>query len=293
MKPRRLTFQLTPLLDLLLIVIFAQYMEVQQKAESAQAELQQQKEELTEQFQQRQASLDEQFRRREQQLVIRQQQVDRERERFREQFDSILQQQQQSGNAIAEALNLPGRLIEQVMRLNTSGDPQQAENVAAARRQLQQLLDARGTEMVRWVLRFSEMQKHVSVWEIHVLENGQALFSDGEQQARVSFSSQAEFVSQAFEASKSFTEPKPLVIILLSWGNPQAIQRRRATEGMLPLVEKLRADAGNTRWFDFSLMGYQAGGPVLNQQTGTAPVKAGDSEEIHSPAETVSDNISQ
>ncbi|GAB5444639.1 MAG: hypothetical protein Fues2KO_49880 [Fuerstiella sp.] len=270
MKPRRLTFQLTPLLDLLLIVIFAQYMEVQQKAESAQAELKQQQQDLADQFQQGRQALEQQFQQREQQLAANQQQVEREREEYRQQFENIVQQHQQAGSAIADALNLPGRLVEQVMRLNTSGDPQQARNVDSAGERLSQAIEARGSEMVRWLLRFNEMQKHVSIWEVHVLENGQALLSDGEQQARLSFSSQDEFVTQAFEASKAFTEPKPLVIILLSWGNPQAIQRRRATDGMLPLVERLRADAGNTRWFDFSLMGYQATGPVLQQTTSPA-----------------------
>ena len=39
MTQRRLTFQLAPLVDLLLIVIFAQYMEVQQSAADGRAEL--------------------------------------------------------------------------------------------------------------------------------------------------------------------------------------------------------------------------------------------------------------
>ena len=59
-KSRRMTFQLTPLLDLLLIVIFAQYMEVQQKAESAQTEVEQQKTELDEQYKLRRDELERQ-----------------------------------------------------------------------------------------------------------------------------------------------------------------------------------------------------------------------------------------
>ena len=61
MKPRRrMTFQLTPLLDLLLIVIFAQFMEVQQQAESAQDDLQQQKQQLVQQFDDGKAELERQ-----------------------------------------------------------------------------------------------------------------------------------------------------------------------------------------------------------------------------------------
>jgi hypothetical protein len=32
---------------------------------------------------------------------------------------------------------------------------------------------------------------------------------------------------------------------------------------MQPLIEQLRKDAGNTRWFDFSLMGFRPQGPLL------------------------------
>ena len=109
------------------------------------------------------------------------------------------------------------------------------------------------------------MEKHVSVWELYLQDNGKAVFSDGEQHQLVSFADEDEFVTRCFETSKGFTEPKPLVIVLLSWGSPHKIQRQRATNGMPLLVERLRRDSGNTRWFDFSLMGYQTNGPVLEQ----------------------------
>jgi hypothetical protein len=34
------------------------------------------------------------------------------------------------------------------------------------------------------------------------------------------------------------------------------------------LIEKLRRDAGNTRWFDFSLMGFRPAGPLFSQSSG-------------------------
>ena len=46
MTQRRLTFQLAPLVDLLLIVIFAQYMEVQQSAADGRAEMDRKRESL-------------------------------------------------------------------------------------------------------------------------------------------------------------------------------------------------------------------------------------------------------
>jgi hypothetical protein len=86
----------------------------------------------------------------------------------------------------------------------------------------------------------------------------------------LSFGTVEEFVSRAFEVSKAFTEPKPLVIILLTHGDTQAGQRRRAVDGMPLLVAKLRRDAGNTRWFDFSLMGFRPAGPLFSQKPESA-----------------------
>ena len=50
MNRQRMTFQLTPLLDLLLIVIFAQYMEVQNQAKSAQTRLARERGSLEKQY---------------------------------------------------------------------------------------------------------------------------------------------------------------------------------------------------------------------------------------------------
>ena len=269
MTARRLTFQLTPLLDLLLIVIFAQYMEVQQKAESAQLEIQEQKQQLAEQLDTQredlQKELAEQKAKLESQYAANQEDLTTTRKRYSEHYESILKQHQQAGTAIAEALNLPGSLIEQIVKLRESGSPDEADNLQAAVVRMQEMLKSRGAEMMEFILRYDEMQKHVSVWELYVQDNGQAVFSDGEHVQLVSYEGIEEFVSRSFEVSKGFTEPKPLVIILLSYGSPHAVQRQRATNGMPLLIERLRRDSGNTRWFDFSLMGYQAAGPVLEQ----------------------------
>ncbi len=254
---RRITFQLTPLLDLLLIVIFAQYMEVQQTAESAQDDLAQQKTDLVEQYETRKKQLEQQF-------ASANSDVAATRERYSEHYQSILKQHQQAGSALAEAMNLPGAMMEQILRVRTDGSQTDTENVKAAVQRMKQLLQARGAEMLQFILKYDEMQKHVSVWELYLQDNGQGIFSDGEQQQLVSFGTQEEFVSRAFEASKAFTEPKPLVIILLSYGDTQAGQLRRATDGMPTLVQQLRQDSGNTRWFDFSLMGFRPSGPLFD-----------------------------
>jgi hypothetical protein len=79
----------------------------------------------------------------------------------------------------------------------------------------------------------------------------------------IDFLSDAEFSSRLFDASKSFADPRTLVIIMLSWGDAQGGPRQRATNGMPLLTDQLRRDAAGTRWYDFSILGYRASGPIL------------------------------
>lgn len=277
---RRLTFQLTPLLDLLLIVIFAQYMEVSQTARTGQQEVEQERAALTEEFNQRRDELESLY-------ANQTGQLSQTRDRFSENYKSILKQHQQAGSTIAEALNLPGAVMEQILKMRTDGRTKDAKELEAAAEQLSKLMPARGEELFRFMLRYDEMEKHVSIWELHLQDNGKALFSDGERQRTVSFTTVDEFVSRAFEASKGFSEPKPLVIILLSHGDTQAGLRRRATDGMPLLVERLRRDASNTRWFDFSLMGFRPGGSLfqsVEQQNGGAADNEAVSETLRKPS---------
>ena len=269
MQARRLTFQLTPLLDLLLIVIFAQYMEVRQTTAAADQNLKQQQADLESKFEERRQTME--VRLREQQQAL-----DADRRKYGEQFESILSQHQRAGAAIAEALNLPGRMMENVLSLREEGRVTEADRLEAAVTQIQNALQSRDQKMMEFVLRYDEMRKHVSMWEIYLQDNGKAFFTDGETRHLISYSSIDEFVSSCFEASKSFTEPKPLVIILLSYGSPYAVQRQRATDGMPLLVERLRRDSGETRWFDFSLMGYYASGPILGQHSSSDEARLAD-----------------
>lgn len=253
---RRLTFQLTPLLDLLLIVIFAQYMEVRQQADAVDLDVSRREQELTERLQ---AEHDRQM----EHLQQQRQQLAAQRQQYGEQFDSIVNQHVQAGNALASALNLPTTVMKEILKLRAEGNMADARNLEAASMNLKQVLESRGDEMLRFLLKYDEMQKHVSVWELHLQDNGQAMFSDGTQQQVVVFGTMDEFVSRCFEASKGFTEPRPLVIILMTYGDAQAGLRRRATEGLPLLTEQLRRDAGNARWFDFSLMGFRPDGPLI------------------------------
>jgi len=257
---RQLTFQLTPLLDLLLIVIFAQYLEVQHTAESGEARLQMQQQQMEQQLLQRKQELESVH-------TATMQQLEQSRQAYSEKFQSILDQQHQAGSTLAKTFNLPGRAMEEVLRLRTAGKSTDADKLQQAVSQLQKLLQSRSDELLRFMIRYDEMQKHVSVWELHLLDNGQAMFTNGKSTQRLSFESTEEFTSRCFEASKAFEEPRPLTLILMTYGDTQAGVRRNVIDGLPDLVQRLRADTGGTRWFDYSLMGFRPNGPLMNPDT--------------------------
>lgn len=261
---RRLTLQLTPLLDLLLIVMFIQYIENRNRSVAAEesfssqrAELESLRSQLQLEAEERQATLEEQF-------AKQRQTVDELRRVYDDRFRSIIDQHHQIGTLLAETLNLPGATMAEILKLRTSGTPEDAQRLTDATEHLRELMNARGEEVFRFLVKVDEMQKHVSIWEVHVQDNGQAMISDGEQLFVSDFGSEADFSVRMFEASKSFADPKTQVIILLTWGDAQGGARRKAIDGMPLLTDQLRRDSAGIRWYDFSIVGFRVEGPILS-----------------------------
>ena len=260
LSPRRLTLQLTPLLDLLLIVMFSQYIENRDRSLHAQEEIAQQRSIADAELAERRETLEKEFDR-------QKKSIDDLRTVYDERFRSILEQHHQAGTLLADSLNLPGAAMTEILKLRTANSPEDAERLAAATERVKDLMQARGEDVFRFLIKVDQMQKHVSVWEVHVLENGKARISDGEQSFSADYESESDFAARLFEHSKSFADPRTLVIMLLSWGDAQGGARQRATNGMPVLAEQLRKDAAGIRWYDFSIVGFRADGPIFNSRS--------------------------
>ncbi len=268
---RRLTLQITPLLDLLLIVMFSQYIENRHRTVAAQEEVAEQRRvletervQLDEQLTQRRSELEQEF-------SEQRQETDSLRQLYDERFKSIIDQHHQIGSLIAETLNLPGAAVAEILKLRTSNSPDDAARLTAATERLQELMTSRGENVFRFFVKVDEMQKHVSVWEVHVHDNGEVRISDGQQSFVHDISSQSNFAARLFEYSKSFADSKTLVIMLLTWGDAQSGLRKTVIDGMPLLTEQLRRDAAGTRWYDFSILGYRADGPIFSPTTQPVP----------------------
>jgi hypothetical protein len=259
-QKRRLSMQLTPLLDLLLIVMFSQYIENRHRSEA-----------MLDSLAAREEAIETRRLQLEDDVAKQKKSLEQLAKTYDERFQSVITQHHQVGSILAESLNLPGNVMAEVLKLRTSGSADDADRLQGASQRLQELMQARGEEVFRFMLRVDEMQKHVTIWEIYVQENGQAIITDSEQSFTTDFLSDAELASRLFEFSKSFSEPKSLVVVMLTWGDAQAGARRRATDAMPMLMEQLRRDAGGTRWYDFSIIGYRDQGSLFNAAKSRVP----------------------
>ncbi|MBL8812420.1 MAG: hypothetical protein JNM43_19810 [Planctomycetaceae bacterium] len=249
---RRLSLQLTPLLDLLLIVMFSQYIENRNRMQAVETERVEGRRAIEEE----RTTLLGDIQRQKQELTALRQTYD-------ERFQSILTQHQQAGTLLAQSLNLPAAAMTEVLKLRTAGQTDDAARLEAAAATLQKALEQSDSDLFRFALRVDEMQKHVSMWEVHIQDNGKASVSDGHRSATVEFTTVDEFASRIFEATKSFDDPNTLVITLLTWGDAQGGPRQKATDGIPVLIERLRSHAAGTHWYDFSIVGYRPAGPVF------------------------------
>lgn len=227
---RRLTLQLTPLLDLMLIVMFSQHLAYRQQNASEQQALQQRQQILTAQLQSRETE-----------LALQQASLNRQYLEIARLLNSLLSPTQNS--QLAEKLkNFPE--VSQTLQQQISTSPDGA---------------------ARFLNRVSTMQKYVTIWEIHVLASGRAELHVNQETTSTDFDSPDQFAEKLFSDLKDIDPaPHSLTIVLLSWGDAQKRHRDDAEKGIETLVKKLRDDAAGIRWYDFSVTGYRPGGALTD-----------------------------
>lgn len=265
--PRRLTFQLVSLFDLLMIVIFAQYMDVQatarNQAEKASHELEAARERMVAAEQQRAAEagflaegaeirklLGKDLER----ITMENEMLKADAERKQAELRSELKQAREDiarvGDFVSELFNLPDETRARILKSRSAGE------AAKIGESLRALASKRGSDMVRHVLTLDELHKRCDVWELQVDDSNVTTFTTGKVKSRFRASTAAQFSGELFNRYKNLPQPKSMVIILLSWSDAELRARTAAIEGLEQATEKMRADSDRRTRFEYAVLGY-------------------------------------
>lgn len=265
---RRFVIQLTPLLDLLLILVFALLLGLRQQGRTeeqrarsvvtrALPELADQVDPvkaLVEQHRQDTRAL-EKARKKSGQLASRR---DAER-RLADELARSRTQQARIGDMVAELFQVPDEMLKKALAPDAAlGGTRSEAEAARLRREFRKLGSKRGREVVRHLLTFEEMRKRCDLWDLVIVEDHRFELTAGTTTRTFQARTPAEFDDRLFRAYKSLEQPKDLVIVMLAW---QADARFAAIEtavSRLPSVtERMRNDRSGQTQFQFLVLSLQ------------------------------------
>lgn len=250
---RKLTFQLTPLLDLLLIVIFAQYMEVQQTAETQAAKIAEEVD-VAESAQLRMLAKLEVAEQELEQLQDQQTQLRASMKRRESEINEELQQSRQEiqelGEILSRLFKLPRQTIEKALAARTEAER------AELRQEIESMAGRRAAEMVKHLRTWRELLKRCDVWDIHLGDDNAVTLNAAGKTFHFRAETPQRFDAELFARYKALPQPKSLVIILVSWSDAEFGARQAATTGVAISTRKMHEDSDQKTRFEFAILGY-------------------------------------
>jgi hypothetical protein len=247
---KRVILRLTPLLDLLLIVMFAQYMELQATTDAqVEAEKTRRAEALStrQEFARANRRLEERVESLQEDNRLLRDQVATRRSRQEE-----LEENLQAVTEIArKQLQIPADVVRHALA---------EANVDQTRRLKEELEDLRRTslaEVIRYLRKNLEFRNHWDVWEVHIdgkdslrlIRNDQVLVED-------LFVTNPDNFVQTVGGYFGQAEPKSTILILLSWGDASFGTRTLVKAGLEDLRAVLRDKWARPKKIHISTLGF-------------------------------------
>ena len=258
---RRLVLQLTPLLDLLFIVLFAQYIDLQEATRREIAQETRRREEETKRRQEAENSESEAAKLRTDalsqvaELNRRLEQFEIEKRRLARELELARAETQREGQAREELEKLAARdraaigsLVQNVLRINQDAILEAIQGAPATDRQrLRASFEEMNTKSAAAVIHHlratDELKKRADLWELYIGDdNSVRVTIAGEVMAEnLQVQSPDRLANAVVEAARQRGEPKSLVIILLSWSNADRRTRDLARQALEDVVTVLKA----------------------------------------------------
>jgi hypothetical protein len=264
---------LTPLLDLLLIVIFAQYVDLKGKSERTVERLQQTSTAQLEAERQLRLKAE---RERDHAITLRKE-TETELEAQTKTIESLRRETDKLGAELAEARSAAAVQAEQARRdMEAAAEvlsdilnlPKEAfgatlktlpiEERTAVRRELEDVRGKGVDKVIQHLRKLSALKKRCDFWEVFIAEDDTITVKYGDMRfGPFSAESEDQFVLKMETIVGKMPEPKSLVIVLLSYAGAQRRVRRDVEAGLRRLCDvRLKAKYDGEKRFELAVLGF-------------------------------------
>lgn len=266
---RRMILQLTSLVDLLFIVMFLQYMELQDAtsrqvraessrrvhAETARKDADRLKNSAlanTADMTQRLADLQSENRQLQDQLK------EAEKKAAVATVGPRPDQQRPSADlkAIAAAVKDILGIAPDALTAAISSAPQAEQ--AKLRQRIEELRNKPPAQIIKHLRETAELKKYCEIWEVHVNSDESVMLKIAGEDAgdRFFIRSADEFANRLVSAARDHGEPKSLVIICITWADADLTTRQNVLKGAGFAVIALKPEWGGTKRIEVAKLGY-------------------------------------
>lgn len=245
-SPTRMTLQLTPLLDLLLIVIFAQYLDVRESQVVIET---------------RAAALQQELNESQQQLKLATGALQDVRQELRLMDD----QQQVLGVVLQELFQIPQDELRRLLQRKLPPGVRSAQELERLQEQVRELSQEQPVKLVEHLLSYEEIRKRCDLWDVHVTPDNFLVLSSGGKSARMQIPRDVDedFVQRAFadrfiELSQALSEPKSLVILLMTYDRASQRWAVGGVRDVLPqIVLRLNFESTGRSRYAYADLGFR------------------------------------
>lgn len=260
LRSRSIRFQLTSLMDLLLIIVFAQYLEFHRSTDAARIQTEQEIAATKESLQDAFTSQSDELSQLRQQLIRENRQLRQQREEAELTAEEATRRQALTELLVQKLLEVDPDLVDVELSPESA-----AETLQTAEARANAIREADSTRLLRFLAGYDELLKRAEVWTLHVSDRGDTELQPGgdsaaTQRFRLEAPTQAgradEFVTQMRAAYSQIPQPKGLVVMLVSF-SPRAIagNYQPVLDAMPDVIDWLNKDSGGRTRFEYAVIG--------------------------------------
>lgn len=286
-QTRRIVFHLAPLLDMLLFVFFAQYLQAQlQVANATSSAPIQELEGKVEQRDQKINQLDSELNDTLAQLAelrLKFADLNTQHRDLNQNIEDIQNQQERLAGLVTELFQVPAPLVAEVLNKEQPWNAARSEaELQRLQQEFQELAQMEARKMVKHIITQDELRKRCDIWEVEVDRTGNVSFrtyigqparesntfnffrfdeirqaETREERRAVVTASAAVFSDKMFTIYQKLPDPKSLVIILFTESaQTNAAVRDAALQGLQAAAERMEDHSRGRTRFEYTRIGF-------------------------------------